>query len=302
MPLARRVEPVLVAPRVSGQALLRVTALSGLVALAAALLAMSGASPVAASRALSLTGTDPTAPLVAVATLLAWACIAWLALVCVLATVAAVPGAVGRAAARLARVCTPWAVRRLLAGTLGISTLLAAPTAALADSTPGPIRPASATTLDLGMDWPGLDQQAGPPAPAASTARPPAPAPAVPSPAASTPGAQTVGPTAGPAAGPAAGPTAPARPGPVVPVDATDVTGTATDTTVVVRPGDSLWTVVARSLGPSATPKAVATAWPAWWAANREALGADPGLIHPGDRLLPPAPAQDGAGNHNADR
>jgi nucleoid-associated protein YgaU len=58
---------------------------------------------------------------------------------------------------------------------------------------------------------------------------------------------------------------------------------------VVVAPGDTLWALAERSLGPSATTEQVAAAWPAWWAANREVVGADPHLIHPGDRLTPPA-------------
>lgn len=64
-------------------------------------------------------------------------------------------------------------------------------------------------------------------------------------------------------------------------------------TSVVVAPGDSLWALAARDLAQrSATPPsdaAVAQAWPAWWAANREAVGPDPDLLHPGTWLTPPA-------------
>ncbi|MBK5307455.1 MAG: LysM peptidoglycan-binding domain-containing protein [Frankiaceae bacterium] len=58
---------------------------------------------------------------------------------------------------------------------------------------------------------------------------------------------------------------------------------------VVVQPGDSLWAVAADHLPPGASAARIATAWPAWWAANREAVGADPDLIHPGLELHPPA-------------
>jgi nucleoid-associated protein YgaU len=58
---------------------------------------------------------------------------------------------------------------------------------------------------------------------------------------------------------------------------------------VLVRPGDSLWSVAARALGRAATTPAIAAAWPAWWAANRRVVGPDPDLIHPGQRLVPPA-------------
>jgi nucleoid-associated protein YgaU len=57
---------------------------------------------------------------------------------------------------------------------------------------------------------------------------------------------------------------------------------------VVVRPGDSLWSIARRALGPRASDAQVALAWPRWWAANRNAVGSDPNLIHPGLRLLAP--------------
>lgn len=61
---------------------------------------------------------------------------------------------------------------------------------------------------------------------------------------------------------------------------------------VVVAPGDSLWSLAERDLaarsGGAPTDAAVAAAWPAWWAANREAVGPDPHLLHPGTPLTPP--------------
>lgn len=58
---------------------------------------------------------------------------------------------------------------------------------------------------------------------------------------------------------------------------------------VVVRPGDSLWAIAAARLPDDATDTQIARAWPAWWGANREAIGPDPGLILPGLSLTPPA-------------
>lgn len=58
---------------------------------------------------------------------------------------------------------------------------------------------------------------------------------------------------------------------------------------VVVQPGDSLWAVAADHLPAGATDAQIAAAWPSWWAANRDAVGADPDLIAPGLRLTPPA-------------
>src|SRR5207253_1287172 len=63
--------------------------------------------------------------------------------------------------------------------------------------------------------------------------------------------------------------------------------GTGTDVVVVHR-GDSLWRIAARNLDPAATTQEVAVAWPQWWAANRDVIGDDPDLIHPGQRLSAP--------------
>jgi len=72
-------------------------------------------------------------------------------------------------------------------------------------------------------------------------------------------------------------PPAPSAPTPVAQVSS-----------VLVRSGDTLWGIARRSLGPAATPVRVSQTWPRWWAANREAIGADPDLIHPGVLLEPP--------------
>src|SRR5581483_10344240 len=57
---------------------------------------------------------------------------------------------------------------------------------------------------------------------------------------------------------------------------------------VTVRSGDSLWLIARRRRGPAATDEQIATAWPRWYAANRTTVGADPGLIHPGQTLHAP--------------
>ena len=57
---------------------------------------------------------------------------------------------------------------------------------------------------------------------------------------------------------------------------------------VVVRRGECLWDIVARSLGPGASQQQIAAEWPRWYAANRLRIGADPDLIHPGLRLVVP--------------
>lgn len=57
---------------------------------------------------------------------------------------------------------------------------------------------------------------------------------------------------------------------------------------VVVHRGDTLWDIAARSLGPGASVAEVAAEWPRWWEANRTTIGADPGLLLPGQRLSRP--------------
>ena len=56
---------------------------------------------------------------------------------------------------------------------------------------------------------------------------------------------------------------------------------------VVVR-GDSLWRITAELLGPDASDAQVASRWPTIYEANRDLIGADPGLILPGQQLLIP--------------
>jgi LysM repeat protein len=66
------------------------------------------------------------------------------------------------------------------------------------------------------------------------------------------------------------------------------VAATAAPSYTVV-PGDCLWSIAARILGGRATGSAVDRGWRAIYAANREAIGSDPNLIHPGLVLsLPP--------------
>jgi nucleoid-associated protein YgaU len=60
---------------------------------------------------------------------------------------------------------------------------------------------------------------------------------------------------------------------------------------VVVKPGDTLWSIAATELGPNATAEDVAARWPAWYDANRQQIGPDPDLIRPGQVLRIPAAA-----------
>ena len=243
-------------------------------------------------------GTD--AALATVAAALLWCAAAWLALGLFAALAGGLPGLPGRVATALSRRLLPRAVAATLAGSAGLGVLVA-PAVAGAASPPSP-HPSTPPALPA-PTWP-----ADPPARASS--QPPIPAPAhrpsaaslpVPGwpsdPAPTTPGrsrprpvtstvpiptAPTGSATAPPpphtaAHPPAAGGTRSAPPPPSQAVR------------VRVRQGDSLWLIAARRLGADPSQADIAAEWPRWYAANREVIGADPGLILPGQVLVEPS-------------
>ncbi len=59
---------------------------------------------------------------------------------------------------------------------------------------------------------------------------------------------------------------------------------------VVVRSGDSLWSIAAARLGPLASDAQIAASWPRWYAKNASMIGPDPDLLTPGQRLAAPDP------------
>jgi resuscitation-promoting factor RpfA len=65
---------------------------------------------------------------------------------------------------------------------------------------------------------------------------------------------------------------------------------TMVDDTIVVRRGDTLWSLASRHLGPGASDAEIATEWPRWFTMNRHVIGADPDHLLPGERLRPPGP------------
>lgn len=214
---------------------------------ASGLLLLAAPAPLAAARALREAGSavDPTAPLVALLALAAWALAAWLLLAVALTAGGHLPGLAGRALAALGRAVAPAAVRRGVELALGLTVAVGAlgpgPAAAggpTAGSAAGPAAEAPATPPAPDLDW----AAAPPPVRAAAPAsRSGAPAP-----------------------------------------------GSAS---LVVQPGDTLWGLAEQDLvrrGRSTTDAAVAREWPRWWAANRDAVGDDPDLLHPGTPLSPP--------------
>ncbi|WP_159618051.1 LysM peptidoglycan-binding domain-containing protein [Arthrobacter zhaoguopingii] len=59
---------------------------------------------------------------------------------------------------------------------------------------------------------------------------------------------------------------------------------------VVVRRGDSLWSIAAARLGPLASDAEIAASWPRWYARNASRIGPDPDLLTPGQTLAAPDP------------
>lgn len=57
---------------------------------------------------------------------------------------------------------------------------------------------------------------------------------------------------------------------------------------LVVRAGDSLWTIAATHLGPEATDIEIAREWPRWFRANIATIGSNPDVLLPGQILRAP--------------
>lgn len=57
---------------------------------------------------------------------------------------------------------------------------------------------------------------------------------------------------------------------------------------VVVRPGDCLWSIAARSLPPRSSAARIDREWRRWYRTNRATIGPDPDLISTGIRLVAP--------------
>ncbi len=214
----------------------------------------------------------------------AWACLAWLTFVLVAVAAGAYPRG---------------AVRDVAEHVLGVAVVGAAAGALVASP---------AVAADGPFDRPAGSPPSPGPRPAATA--PPAAVSRPPTPAAPTPPASAAAPTPAAPTSPAAS-VSPATPvSPAAPADPADTgrsrtPGSATlpaparaaaptasppaGGSYVVRPGDTLWGIAARRLGPAASPSLVAATWPRWYAANRPLLGPDPHRIRPGQRLVPPA-------------
>lgn len=207
----------------------------------------------------------PHEALTALAASAALVAVGWLALGVLLELLSAVPGAAGRGARRVAGVVTPRLLRRAVGALLGVGLAAGALPGAAAAAPVAVVHASPAPLPDPGfapLPGPGWAPPVGEPGddpPVPVTGWVPGP-PVV----RGHPDVRVLSPA--PRAGPAR--------------------DTAAE--VVVRRGDSLWSIAARQLGADATDGEIARAWPAWFEANRHVVGDDPDLLRPGQVLRAP--------------
>src|SRR6478752_6599607 len=244
-----------------------------------------------------------------------WPLLTWGCSVLLLGAATRLPGGVGRSAGKALRRVIPAALRPILIGGLGVSIAVgtvacgtggstaADPTTAPAgrarvaaqeggaahrdDAGPAravlqldwPSAPVTARIMDATvlpeLDWPVTS------APAAVTPRP------------SGRDARAHRPTSSPTAAyrpdsPGAGSRGADSRGTGSPRAPTATDPTAVGDPVVVRPGDSLWTIAVAHLPAGSDEAQVGRHWRAWYARNASVIGPDPNLILPGQHLLPP--------------
>lgn len=293
--------------------------LSSLSVLALApLVASLSPSPSDIPAALTAGSPDPFAPLLASVALAAWTCTAWLVLLAALAWADRLPGVAGRAASRLSALIAPAAICAVVRTALGMSlagSVLCGSTALAADRTASPLRgattasstsPAATTpatpTADgestappaaeddgaataSSLDWPTLGRVRSQPP---RTSQPPQTSQPASASAAASPVAPSLA-TPHRAIGPGDRPLPTTR-SHLVGVPETRPLVVPPGEPVVVRAGDSLWSIAARALPKSSADRQIAQAWPRWWSANRAVIGDDPDLIHPGAQLSAPGP------------
>ena len=238
---------------------------------------------------------DPVQLLVGAAAVALAGLVGWLLLCMALTLLARLPGAAGRCAARWRRRLAPRLVRRWaalaagLAVPIGVGPAAAAGTVATSVAAPG-AGPAEDEPGGRGTGFPvtgraGASADASPETPGASsddaTAQPPS---AASSDDPERPGWTPQRPTSSPQR--ADGSLVGSRVGPP---------GEGGAVEVVVRRGDTLWSIAARALGPGSTDLEIARAWPDWHEANRAAIGPDPDHLLPGTRLQAPTSTSEGA-------
>lgn len=238
-------------------------------------------------------GGDPAGAIAGLAAGAAAALTAWLTTCLVLTLAALLPGEVGGLARRSRDRLTPVVVRRWVAVVLGASVggacVLPGPAVAAVRSN-GP----TTEVVAPGPGWSSVPVTAPTTLPAPGFAPTDSSGSARPRPAAPVPGWSVASPRAAvrQASPPPTPGWVPRRPPTRHRTDAHLLTGRdrggTEDAAVVVRRGDTLWSIAATRLGPEATDAEIARAWPLWHSANAAAIGGDPHHLLPGTRLVPP--------------
>lgn len=220
-----------------------------------------------------LTQAGPDTAIAEVAAMFLWLVAAWLGVGLAAMLLARLPGVLGRACGAASRRLLPATLRRLVAGSVGASVLLAPASAAVA----APAAAVAASAAAVAAPAAGQPDAAATPATRLPIAERVLPPPAWP-----------VGTVGGHA------PAKPRTSQHTRPPEDQPPDHLPRARAVRVRPGDSLWLIAARRLGPSAGPAQIAAAWPRWYRANRATIGDDPALIMPGQVLTPPAAGASG--------
>ena len=226
-----------------------------------------------------------------------WCVAAWIAVGIVAGLVGALPGRVGRMGHVVVPYLLPRIASKAIAAAVGLSIAFI-PVAAGASPAPtaAPTAPPTTAASLAAPTWPtdiGSPRSASSASSTPEAASATAPAATAPTDTAPTVTAPTVtaptvtAPVSSTASISTAAPAAPLPERKAQPSPPSGGSG-GSGGSVSVAPGDSLWRIAARRLGPGATDAQIAVAWKQWYAANVSAIGSDPALIHPGSVLEPP--------------
>lgn len=198
----------------------------------------------------------------------------WVGLGMALSALSALPGALGQACTRLAARVAPAAVRKVVAFVLGTAlTAALVPGTAVAGSAHQSPRQAVVTSAQYAVGGLANVADAAPDASFRLISE------------TIHAGSETI----------RSGDGEDAAPGPSWSPDrrALSANGAGGSADIVVHRGDSLWSIAARHLGPTATTTEISAEWHRWFAANQHVIGDDANLITPGQVLSPPASGRD---------
>ena len=251
-----------------------------------------------ATRADSTVPLSPHESLTLLAAVLGLAVATWLAVGVLLAVLAHLPGRLGASSRRMAEQVAPALSRRVAAVLVGAALGGAlAPGTATAEGTPvhgAHDAPAAPSPTFSPHDALGSGRPAGPKDSPHSAVPHLAGSPAFAPSTSVDRGSGAAGgtpDTTGPRAAAPAPSWVPQRP-PVRPQPSTRLVTTPPPADqpagVVVRRGDTLWSIARDHLGPDASDAEVAAHWPRWHAANRGVIGPDADALLPGQVLRPP--------------